>query len=65
MGRTSLLTSDAKMESVELARDLTRGGKHVTVWQYDDGDPADGGDYISKDYGLKMEVEARLSARRM
>lgn len=54
------LDSDAKMESVELARDLTRGGKQVTIWQYADGDPADGGDYISKGYGLRMEVEARL-----
>jgi len=54
------LDADARVLAVELSRRLKRGGKAVTIWQYEEGDPADGGEYISKDYGLRAEVEARL-----
>jgi len=54
------LDADARILAVELSKRLKRGGKTVTLWQYEKGDPADGGRYISKEFGLRAEVEARL-----
>lgn len=54
------LDADARIQSVNLAKSLRRGGKDVIMWQYDDGDPADGGDFQVVVPDLKYEVMQRL-----
>ena len=45
--RSMMLLSDA----------LTGVGKRVTVWKYNEGDPADSMDYIEKPYDLRTKME--------
>lgn len=54
------LDADACIRSIELAKLLQRGGKDVIMWQYDKGDPADGGDFQIVVPDLKYEVMKRL-----
>lgn len=54
------LDADARIRSIELAKLLQRGGKDVVMWQYDEGDPADGGDFQVVVPDLKYEVMQRL-----
>lgn len=46
-----------------LANSLSRHGKEVEIWNYIDGDPADGGGFTILDYGLKSRLSLELSTK--
>ena len=45
-----------------LADALTGVGKEVTVWEYQEGDPADSADYTEKPYDLRTKMEILLKS---
>lgn len=54
------IEKDADRSMMVLADALTGVGKRVTVWKYNEGDPADSTDYTEKPYDLRTKMEILL-----
>jgi len=52
----------ATRDMMKLADVLTGVGKQVTVWKYNQGDPADSTDYVVKPYDLRTKMEFLLKS---